>query len=97
MGLDEVIASDSFLILLSANPAGYVSVLDINIYNTVAYLCRKGRARNEFMNSVTATKQIYYRNNELILPIVDNMQILKEVNITESVNRGKTVLEKTDE
>lgn len=97
MGLDEVIASDSFLILLSANPAGYVSVLDINTYNTVAYLCRKGRARNEFMNSVTATKQIYYRNNELILPIVDNMQIVKEVNITESVKRGNTVVEKTDE
>ena len=97
MGLDEVIASDSFLILLSGNPAGYVSVLDINTYNTVAHLCREGRARNEFMNSVTATKQIYYRNNELILPIVDNTQFVKEVNITESVKKGNTVVEKTDE
>lgn len=81
MGIDEVIASDSFLIILSGNPSGYVSVLDINTHKTIAHLCREGRARNEFRNSVTATKQIYYRNNELILPIVDNTQFVKEVNI----------------
>ena len=97
VGLDEVIVSDSLLFLATTNPAGYVSVLDIKTYNTIAHLCREGRAKNEFMHSVIPTKQTYYRNDELILPIVDNTQFVKEVNITKSLSSGNTVIEKTDE
>lgn len=97
MGLDEVIAIDSFIILLSGNPEGYVSVYDKNTHDRLAHLCKEGRAKNEFMHCVFPTKQTFYRNNDLLLPIVDNTQFVKELNITESIRKGSAVVEKTDE
>lgn len=97
VGMDEVIVRDSLLLLVTTNPAGYLLVLDTKSYRPMAHLCRQGRAKNEFMHSVVPTKQTYFRNGDLILPMIDNTQLVKEVNITKSISKAQTVIEETDE
>lgn len=91
-GIDEMLVKDTFLICITNDPSGMVKVYSTETLKPIISLCTQGRAKNEFSKSVyDVNGQAYYKNNDLILPLHDDMNYqLKEVNISESIREGST-------
>lgn len=52
-----------------------------------------GRSRNEFLSRpINMNNQIYTRNGDFIMPVIDN-GTCREVNISQTINKGSTVIE----
>ena len=92
MGLDNIIVYDSLLLATVQNPDGQLKVYSLATDREIASLCRQGRASNEMMNVIDLYGQRYVRNGHLIVPIIDNFQIIKEIDVTESLAQQKTVV-----
>ena len=69
------------------------------VYNSVTCdsitgFVSKGRSRNEFLSNPTnPTKQIYKRNGDYIMPLMDN-NVCKEVNLNKTLDKKFTVIER---
>lgn len=52
-----------------------------------------GRSRNEFLSRpINMTNQMYTRNGDVIMPVIDN-GTCKEINISQTIKKGSTVIE----
>lgn len=92
MGLDDIIVCDSLLLATVQDPQGQFKVYSLKTGKEIASLCSQGRAANEFLNAITLCKQRYIRDGHLIVPLVDNYDIIKEVDVTQSIEQKKTVV-----
>ena len=93
LGLNNIIIFDSLLIIPTNNPTGQLKVYSLNTKKRIANLCKEGRAMNEFLQLSDITDQIY-KNKEghIILPLIDNLTSIKEVDVTESINKQQTIV-----
>lgn len=93
MGLSDIMIIDTFLMFITNNPTGQLLLYNLNTLTPIANLCLKGRASNEFFNSWFVANQVYYNDdNNIIVPLIDNMCFLKEVDVTQSISNKNTVL-----
>lgn len=94
-GINRMLVKDTFLICITNDPSGMVKVYSTETLKPIISLCMQGRAKNEFSKSVyDVNGQAYYKNNDLILPLHDDMNYqLKEVNISKSIREGSTQVE----
>lgn len=92
LGCHNILVLDSLLIAITDNPDAQLLVLNANTLDTIGAFCKRGRAKNEFMKAYSPTKQIYEKNGHIIVPLIDYLDVVKEVDITESINRGYTVV-----
>ena len=105
MGVQNIIVFDTLIMAETNNPDGQLEVYSSNTLKHLGTFCQRGRARNEFFNTWCSTEQCYYRNGHIILAMFDvNAEVisdivytLKEVDITESLLRGSTVVLNADE
>ena len=95
IGAVDLVVCDSLLVVTTNNPNGLIQVLRLSDLQPLASFGTKGRTRNEFnWEPCNYTRQYYYRNGDIIMPFYDNASdVLKEVNISESIRQGRTVTE----
>lgn len=95
IGAHDLITIDNYLFFLTYDNGGQLKVYDIDSGREIASLCAKGRAANEFQAQLQlGARQIYRRNGEILLPLLDH-ETVKEVNITQSIAKRTTVINDT--
>lgn len=93
MGSDDILICDSLLLVMSLEPSGQLKVFKLTDYQLLGNFCLKGRAKNEFLHPTFLSDQWFYnKEGDLILPVVDNIEILKEINISQSIKQHSTVV-----
>lgn len=92
LGTNEIISFDNYIFLTTNDPTGQLKIIDIDNDTLVVSICSKGRANNEFIEPMFVGEQAYYKDGEIILPLIDNRVILKEINITQSIKENKAVI-----
>lgn len=93
IGVNDICICDSYMLVFSNNPAAQLWAYDLNDMTLVAKMCSKGRAANEMIEPSSLSSQFYKRNGDLIVPVIDNHILLKEINITKSIVRHTTIVE----
>ena len=88
----QLVFVDSFLVVQTEEPDGYLSVYNSENFEKVASICKKGRAKNEFSEPVYLLSQTYKRNGDSFILVVDKDIYVKEINITQTVRQGHTVV-----
>ena len=92
-GARDLYCIDSLLCIESSDPASQLKILSTDSYDIIAQLCPKGRARNEFIDPISGSKQIYEKSGRKYLLMYDNFLNIKTINITESLNEGRTIVD----
>ena len=83
---------DSFLIVHREYDKYFYNVYSYD-FDSIMSFGLIGRSRNEFLSRpINMNNQIYTRNGDFIMPVIDN-GICKEVNISQTINKGSTVIE----
>ena len=96
MGVFDIMSYDKYLFFITQNKNAYLRVYDVEKGAEVAALCQQGRANNEFNFPIFFnSEQAYTVNGEIMLPIKDNQSSLKEINITQSIDNQRTVINRT--
>lgn len=90
-GVDDIFMCDSLLIFQTTDPSGFLKIYNVNNHKKYN-LCTKGRSSNEFMSASTLSGQYYKLNSDLIIPVNDGMNNMKEINLTESIRKGRTTI-----
>lgn len=94
MGGDDILICDSLLLILTRDPMGQLKVFSLSDYKLLVNLCIEGRARNEFFHPSFLSDQWFFnKDGDIILPIIDNTQIQKEINLSQSIKEHKTVVQ----
>lgn len=94
-GANDVYIYDTLLMFTTNDPDGMLKVYSLNSNKQIASLCFKGRANNEFVDiPYNTSSQFYMRDGDLIMPLVE-YNLLKELNISESLKRNYTVIDST--
>lgn len=94
-GANEVYLYDTLLMFTTNDPSGMLKVYSLNSNKQIASLCFQGRANNEFITiPYNRSSQFYLRDSDLIMPLVD-YDLLKELNLSESLKRKSTVINST--
>lgn len=92
LGADDVVAFDKYLLFTTNDPSGYIRIYDIDKGTEVASIVKKGRAANELTEHPrTVSEQVYLSDGDIIFPVIDNRTI-KEINITQSIQKGAAVI-----
>ena len=93
MGVNDVVSFGKYLIFTTNDPSGYIRVYDIEKNAEVASILKKGRAANELTagRPYTLSEQVYSSDGDIMFPVIDNTT-LKEINITQSIKKGVTVI-----
>lgn len=92
VGGEKLIVIDSLMMIITKNPDAQLLIYNTNTLDNIGKLCAKGRSRNEFMKAITITYQAYHKNGHIVVPLIDYMDVVKEVDITESINQGRTIV-----
>lgn len=92
MGANNIIISDTLIMVTTNNPEGQLQIFSSNTLNHIGSFCKKGRARNEMIRPSSITKQTYYKDGHLILVIFDFPSTLYEVDVSASILNGYTVI-----
>lgn len=93
LGATEMLSFDHYIFFITNDPSGQLRVFDIDKGIEIASLCLPGRSINDFISPRFVSGQIYLRNGDIIIPLIDNYTILKELNVTQSLNSNRTVVE----
>lgn len=93
VGVDNIFVFDTLLLVTTTNPDGMLNVYNSNTYKLLANLCKRGRAKNEFLRPTCYSKQMYEKNGDLIISLVDDVPILSEVNVSQSIIKQATVVD----
>ena len=93
LGATGMLTFNNYIFFITDDPSGQLRVYDIEKEKEIASLCLPGRSINDFISPRLVPDQIYMRNGEIILPLIDNFTILKEVNVTQSLKQNSTVVE----
>lgn len=92
-GAEEFLFFDSLILAFTTDPSGQLQIFSGNTYEHLGSFCSQGRARNEFIRALPTTNQIFYNDqNHVVLLLMDSPNIIKEVDITESLIEGHTVV-----
>lgn len=97
VGASNIVVFDTLIMVHTLNPDGQLLVYSSNTLELLGSFCKKGRAKNEFIRASVATEQAYYRNGHVILVVFDVPDTFKEVDITESIKKGVTVVVSTEQ
>lgn len=97
LGANRVFVRDSFLIATTNDVDGQLKVYSINSWNLLGSFCKKGRARNEMLQFDVIPEQTYYKDDHLIILVQEQRSEFIEVDITESLKKGYTVIQKREE
>ena len=96
MGLSDIMSYDKYLFFITRDNNAFLKIYDIEKGCQVAAICHQGRANNEFNFPLSFTaEQAYMVDGEIMLPILNNVSELKEINITKSIAEQKTVINRT--
>lgn len=95
IGAKSIFEYDTLLLVLTYNPAAQLMVFNTNTLDTLGEFCIKGRARNEFQELHTSVCQMYEKEGDVFATLYDGPYLVKEVNITESIRQGSTVVSNT--
>lgn len=95
LGAMDMFCMDSLIMITTTDPKAQLVVLN-NMFDTLGMFCQKGRAKNEFTDVSATSQQVYKRNGHIIIPLVDNYVQIKEVDVTESLAQGKTIVGETE-
>lgn len=91
MGGYSFVTFDDYIFFITNNPDGQLRIFDINNDSEVASIGSKGRAKNEFITPSFIGEQVYMKEGEITLPILDN-GLIKEINIPKSIQQGTAVV-----
>lgn len=96
VGAREIYSFDNLLFIESKDPKAFVKVYSLGNYDSIAELCAKGRASNEFINPRSVCKQLYKDGDHIMLLMFDNVDVQKTVDVTESIEKHYTVVSKSE-
>ncbi|MBR5935448.1 MAG: hypothetical protein IKZ89_04785 [Bacteroidaceae bacterium] len=88
----ESLLIDSLLICQVEEPEGYLNVYRLKDFSLKATLCPLGRARNEFSTPFLLLSQYYKKNGDTYILVVDKASYIKEINLTQSLAQGSTIV-----
>lgn len=89
---ERMVVFDTLIIVLCNNPNNQMIVFSTNTLDSIGGFCSKGRARNEFTRLYSSTEQIYYDNGHVIMPLIDYLDVVKEIDVTESILQHNTIV-----
>lgn len=95
-GTNSLFIADSLLMIDKQDGSRYYfEVYNVITYDSISSFGLRGRAKYEFLDMpVVATKQYYYNNKgDIIVPVID-ANLIKELNLSQSVKRNHTVIER---
>lgn len=97
-GANNILQFDTLLLVFTSNPSGQLRIYNSFTMDYLGSFCQEGRAKNEFTKALPTTNQIFFNDKgHIILPLVNSPDELKEVDITESLVQGHTVVLSTRE
>lgn len=96
-GTERIIVADTLLLVTCNNPQAQLLVFSTNSLDSIGSFCTRGRARNEFLRLYSSTEQVFHDNGHIIIPFIDYLNEIKEVDVTESLAQGHTVVNGTAE
>src|SRR5574344_329187 len=91
IGMEDIIFCDSFLLVATSDPDGMIKVFNPTSFEEVARLCKKGRARNEFISMSVLYNRQYVKDGKTMIPVVNNGYMLEELDFTSSMQQNSTV------
>ena len=91
MGAKSIVVCDTFLVVLTNDVQGYLKIYSTESLNFLGSLGSQGRAGNEF-NKPSFLENPYIEESDVILPLLDNNIVRKDLNITRSLKEGKAVI-----
>lgn len=97
LGANRIFVRDTFLIATTNDADGQLKVYSTNSWSLLGSFCKKGRARNEMINFDVVPEQTYYKDDHLIVLVQEQRSAFIEVDITESLNKGYTVVKNIEE
>jgi hypothetical protein len=92
LGAERIVVFDTLIMITRNTPYCQLVVYSTNTLDSIGGFCTRGRAKNEFLRVHAPTVQVYYKNGHVVLPLVDYMSVIKEVDITESLRLNHTVV-----
>lgn len=92
MGTQNIYSYDSLLFVEGRDPMSQLGVYSCNTSQLVANLCIKGRAKNEFLYPRSWCKQLYKKDNHVMLIMSNDDYEMKAIDITISVEQKHTVI-----
>ena len=92
LGGNRILICDSLMMVVTSNTNAQLLVLNVNTLDTLGMFCIKGRAKNEFIAAYCGNVQLYKRDGHIIVPLIDGLDQVKEVDITESLSKGSTII-----
>lgn len=92
IGIKDICICDSLLLFNTTDATGYLKIFSLNNLKELASICTEGRAANEFISPTLLSKQYYHRDGDVILPMIDNKAFIKELNITQSLLKKRSVI-----
>ena len=94
MGGQGITICDTLLFAFTSNPEGMLEVYSVNnLQHKLASLCKRGRAENEI--SMLSIAQVYKKDNHYYMLLEDAFVRFCEIDITESLEKGYTVVTRT--
>ncbi|MBR4793915.1 MAG: hypothetical protein IK038_09665 [Bacteroidaceae bacterium] len=94
LGASSIYAHDGFLFVERNDPKSQLVVYSCKSNEPVAYLCAKGRAKNEFNSAHSYCKQFTTFNEKKCLLMGDEKTLdIKFIDIEKSINQKTTVIE----
>lgn len=95
--IHDIVLEDSLLIIQVDNQSKFLNIYCYPSLEHIDDICMKGRARNEFNSPSNVTLQVYHDKGNIIYPFTEEDAHVKEVNITESLRKGNTVVQSVSE
>lgn len=95
--VDQSLLIDSLLLVKVEEPTGLLNVYTMPNFTYKTTLCKIGRARNEFSAPFFLLTQHYKKGSNTYITTVDKDIYVKEINLTESLKKGHTVVSDVDD
>ena len=92
LGAERIVVFDTLIMITRNTPYCQLVVYSTNTLDSIGGFCTRGRAKNEFMRVYAPNSLVYYKNGHVVVPLVDYMSVIKEVDITESLRLSHTVV-----
>lgn len=91
VGAKKIDIIDTLLIITTTLPEGQLEVYNTNTLELLGSFCKKGRARNEIIRLIDVN-QTFISEGHLIATVYDDAYRLYEVDLTESIEKGSTIM-----
>lgn len=91
IGAYNIDINDTILLVTTSLSEGQLEAYNTNTLELLGSFCRKGRGRNEIVRMMGIT-QTFISNGHLIAMVFDDACRLYEVDITESIEKGNTII-----